>query len=99
MTAASFQPRFAASDEPEAQALTAERRMDMRRIAGKQHPASAVGIDKPRVVGPSAAVFERFHTDVRAADPAQHGFDLLACDRRLPIFRRTAEVQHDQPPG
>ena len=51
--------------------------MDMRRITGKQHSASAIGIDKPRSVRPSAAVFERFNTDVRAADTAEHGFIAL----------------------
>jgi hypothetical protein len=64
----------------------------MRRISSKQHSASAVGVNKPRVVRPSAAVFERLHTDVRAADTAQHGFDLLTCDQSLPIFRRSTEA-------
>ena len=45
--------------QSEAHALAAERRMDMRRIPGKQHSAAAVGLGKPRVVRPSAGVFER----------------------------------------
>jgi 2-polyprenyl-6-methoxyphenol hydroxylase-like FAD-dependent oxidoreductase len=50
--------------------LSAERRMNMRRVAGEQHPAFAVGVDKPRIVRPSAAAFERLHTDVGTADAA-----------------------------
>jgi hypothetical protein len=42
----------------------------MRRIAGKQHSALAAGINKPRVVPPSAPAFERVYGDVRAADAA-----------------------------
>jgi hypothetical protein len=71
----------------------------MRRIAGEQHSAPAVGIDKPRIVRPSAGVFERFDTDVGAADTAQYGFHLLARDWSRPVVRRTAELGHDQSAG
>jgi len=42
----------------------------MRCVTGKQHSASAVGIDKPRVVRPSAPAFKRFHMDVHAGNAA-----------------------------
>jgi len=82
-------------DESEAHALATERRMNMRFIAGEQHSTSAIRIDKPRVVGPTVAAFECCDTNIRAADTAEHRFDLVARHRSLPIFRRATEVEHD----
>jgi hypothetical protein len=70
--------------------------MDMRRIAGKQHSASAIAIDKPRIVGPSAGVFERCDTDIRAADTAQHGFDGLLIHHAATPLRLLLGVSPDK---
>ncbi len=73
--------------------------MDVCRVAGQQHAASAVGLGKPRVVRPPAPVFERLDADVRAADAAQDRLDLFTRDRSLPVFGRSDEVQHEQSTG
>ena len=56
--------------ESEVKALTTERRVNVRRITGKQHSTAAVHIGKSRVVRPATPVIERVHTNVRAADAA-----------------------------
>jgi hypothetical protein len=69
----------------------------MRRIAGQQHSVPAVGIGKPGIIRPSAGVFECFDANIHTADTTQHGFELLACHRSIPIFRWPTEVQHEHP--
>ena len=84
-------------DQPKAQPLAAHRRMDVRRITGEQDAILAVRVDQARGVRPAVRLLDRRHADIRAADPSQHAFDLLARDGRLAIGRRTAEVVQPDP--
>ena len=64
--------------EPEVEPLAAQRRMNVRGIAGQQHATPSVGGGLPGAIGPGGRECERRHRNVGAGDLPQHRLDVIA---------------------
>ncbi len=85
--------------DTEVEALAAERRVDVGRVAREQHTARPIGVRLTAVVGEPGHRAQGVHGDVDAGHPAHAGLQLLGGDRGLTVGGRPVELDGDHPSG
>ena len=86
-------------EDAEIQSLAAERRVNVRRVAGEQHAAEAIGGRLPGVVGEPRDGLHGGDRHVGTAHSAQTPLHLLDRDRGVAVRRGTVEFGHEDPAG
>ena len=92
-------PQVHRVENAEIQSLAAERRVNVRRVAGEQHAAEAIGRRLPGVVGEPRGGLHGGDRHVGTAHSAKTPFHLLDRDRGVAVRRGTVEFGHEDPAG
>ncbi len=82
--------------DPEVEPLPAGRRVDVRGVAGQQHPAGPVALGLPRRVAETGEPVRRVRAEVGARDGPQPRPELLQRRRRRPVLGHAVR-RHDHP--
>ena len=85
--------------KPEVESLAAQGGMDVRGVAGEQHPPFAVSRRLIGAIRPGGGKLERRQGDVGAGDAAQHRLHVLQRDRLDSVEGAAVELDHRDRPG
>jgi hypothetical protein len=94
-----FPPQVDRILDPQVQPLAADRRVDVRRVAGQQRPADPVAVGQPGRVPEPGQPARRVHPEVGAGHGPELGAELVQCRRHRSVLgHRGGRYDHPEVP-